>query len=83
MDPIGGSNTWRWHGYDNSWMVLDGVRVESVSGGGHWGGGMLLNAYDQGRLGIVTLRKGVWGKKRILSREWMEMATTTAKTSPR
>jgi uncharacterized protein (DUF58 family) len=24
MEPIGASNTWRWYGYDNSWIVLDG-----------------------------------------------------------
>ena len=23
MDPIGASSTWRWHGYENSWIVLD------------------------------------------------------------
>jgi len=40
MDPIGASNTWRWFGYENSWIVLDGSPVQSVSGGGHWGGGM-------------------------------------------
>ena len=33
MDPIGASNTWRWHGYDDSWVVLDGRAVQSVSGG--------------------------------------------------
>jgi len=36
MDPIGASTTWRWYGYDNSWIVLDGREVQSVSGGGHW-----------------------------------------------
>ncbi len=25
MDPIGASNTWRWFGYENSWIVLDGA----------------------------------------------------------
>ena len=39
MDPIGASNTWRWYGYDNSWVLLDGEAVQSVSGGGHWGAG--------------------------------------------
>ena len=42
MDPIGASNTWRWHGYENSWVNVDGVMVQSVSGGGHWGGGMFI-----------------------------------------
>ena len=46
MDPIGASNTWRWHGYENSWVTLDGRSVQSVSGGGHFGGGMFVNAWD-------------------------------------
>ena len=25
MDPIGASTTWRWHGYHNSWIELDGL----------------------------------------------------------
>src|SRR4030095_7828579 len=49
MDPIGASNTWRWHGYQNSWVKVDGVMVESVSGGGHWGGGMMISARDLAR----------------------------------
>ncbi|HJZ14981.1 MAG TPA: hypothetical protein VJ251_05970 [Stellaceae bacterium] len=37
MDPIGASPEWEWHGYRNSYVELDGRRVQSVSGGGHWG----------------------------------------------
>ncbi|HEX8333217.1 MAG TPA: serine hydrolase, partial [Segetibacter sp.] len=55
MDPIGASNTWRWTGYRNAWIVLDGQAVQSVSGGGHWGGGMFINAYDMARFGLLTL----------------------------
>ncbi len=39
MDRIGASRTWRWHGYDNSWINLDGQPVQIPSGGGHWGAG--------------------------------------------
>ena len=35
MDPIGASSTWRWYGYENSFVNVDGVMVQSVSGGGH------------------------------------------------
>ena len=41
MDPIGASTTWRWYGYDNSFVNIDGVMVQSVSGGGHFGGGLI------------------------------------------
>ncbi|HYC52409.1 MAG TPA: serine hydrolase, partial [Gemmatimonadaceae bacterium] len=61
MDPISASPTWRWYGYDNSWVVLDGQMIQSVSGGGHWGGGMFISAYDQARFGLLTCRGGRWG----------------------
>ncbi len=76
MDPIGASPTWRWHGYDNSWIPLDGRMVQSVSGGGHWGGGMFISARDQARLGLFTLRRGNWGGEQLLPDAWFEMATT-------
>lgn len=76
MDPIGASHTWRWYGYDNSWIVLDGQLVQSVSGGAHWGGGMFISARDMARFGLLTLRKGKWGDRQILSEEWIRMATT-------
>ncbi|MEM1096956.1 MAG: serine hydrolase, partial [Bacteroidota bacterium] len=76
MDPIGASNTWRWEGYRNSWVTLDGQHMQSVSGGGHWGGGLFINAYDQGRLGLLFLRKGQWADQQIFSTDWYDLATT-------
>jgi CubicO group peptidase (beta-lactamase class C family) len=76
MDPIGASHTWRWYGYDNSWVVMDGQLVQSMSGGAHWGGGMIINARDMARFGYLTLRKGKWGDRQLLSEEWIRMATT-------
>lgn len=82
MDPIGASNTWRWYGYDNSWIVLDGREVQSVSGGGHWGGGMVINAWDMARFGLLTLRRGNWGGKQLLSDAWVTQALTPTKVEP-
>lgn len=76
MDPIGASPTWRWHGYENSWIVIDGQAIQSVSGGGHWGGGMFINAFDQARFGLLNARNGRWGDRQILSEEWLAMART-------
>lgn len=41
MDNIGASSTWRWFGYDNAWTTIDGFQMNSVTGGGHSGGGYL------------------------------------------
>ncbi len=76
MDPIGASPTWRWYGYENSWITLDGRQVQAVSGGGHWGGGMFIHARDQARFGLFTLRKGRWGDQQLLDEEWFDMALT-------
>ena len=82
MDPIGASNTWRWYGYENSWIVLDGAIVQSVPGGGHWGGGMFINAYDMGRFGYLTLRRGKWGDRQLISDQWVDWALTPTPAQP-
>jgi CubicO group peptidase (beta-lactamase class C family) len=82
MDPIGASRTWRWAGYDNSWVVIDGQLMQSVSGGSHWGGGMFINAYDQARFGYLTLRNGKWKDKQLISEAWLAMARTPTTIEP-
>ena len=82
MEPIGASNTWRWHGYDNSWVEIDGQRMQSVSGGGHFGGGMFINARDMARFGYLFLRNGAWKDRQIVSREWIAMARTGGPANP-
>jgi CubicO group peptidase (beta-lactamase class C family) len=72
MDPIGASADWEWRGYDNSYVEVDGKRVQSVPGGGHWGGGVFISARNQARIGLMLLRRGMWGKRRILSDAWLD-----------
>jgi CubicO group peptidase (beta-lactamase class C family) len=78
MDPIGASTTWRWFGYDNSWTDLDGHHVQSVSGGGHSGGGIFINALDHARFGLLFLNKGAWNGKQLISQDWIEKATASS-----
>ena len=40
---------------------IDGHSVQSVSGGGHWGGGVFMHAEDQARIGQLMLNRGAWG----------------------
>jgi CubicO group peptidase (beta-lactamase class C family) len=82
MDPIGASPSWRWTGYENSWVLMDGEAVQSVSGGGHWGGGMFISARDMARFGYLTLRRGRWRDRQILSEEWVRMALTPTAPEP-
>lgn len=82
MDEIGASTTWRWFGYENSFVIMDGATVQSVSGGGHWGGGMFINARDMARFGLLTARNGKWLDKQILSEDWIKRAKTPTVAQP-
>jgi CubicO group peptidase (beta-lactamase class C family) len=82
MDPIGASSTWRWIGYENSWVVIDGQLIQAVGGGGHWGGGMFINARDMARFGYMTLRRGKWKNQQLLSDQWVSWALTPTQVQP-
>ena len=76
MDPIGASSSWRWYGYNNSWIELDGQRTQSVSGGGHSGGGLFINTLDHARFGLLFLNDGAWNGNQLISKNWIKEATT-------
>lgn len=76
MDRIGASNTWEYHGYFNSQVEIKGKKVESVSGGTRWGGGLWINTRDMARFGYLILRHGKWKTKQLVSENWIRMATT-------
>ena len=82
MDPIGASSTWRWFGYNNSMVIVDGVNVQSVSGGGHFGGGIFINSEDHARFGLLFLRDGVWDQERLISSEWINMIRVPSENNP-
>jgi CubicO group peptidase (beta-lactamase class C family) len=82
MDPIGASSTWRWHGYENSWVELDGLHVQSVAGGGHFGGGLFISTSDLARFGLLIEREGRWGGKEIVSPAWIRAMTTPSGPRP-
>ncbi|SRR5579871_631189 len=72
MDPIGASTTWRWFGYDNSFVNIDGVMMQSVSGGGHHGGGIFISTADEARFGLLFLRNGKWKTRQLISEKWVK-----------
>lgn len=82
MDPIDASDTWHWHGYRNSYVSIDGREMQSVSGGGHWGGGLFISARDHARFGYLMLRRGQWARKRLLSEDFIKYATTPSEQNP-
>lgn len=72
MRPVGASDDWTWEGYSTSWIELDGTRMQSVPGGGHWGGGTVISARDHARFGLFISQNGAWEGKQILPPDWMQ-----------
>ncbi len=76
MDPIGASPTWRWFGYNDAWVNVDGIKMNSVTGGGHSGAGAFVSTLDQARFGLLFTRNGRWQSEQIISPDWIKTATT-------
>jgi hypothetical protein len=81
MDPIGASHDWEWHGYETSWTEVGGKRVQSVSGGSHWGGGLFIPTRDHARVGLLVSRGGRWGDRQILPADWMAQSLAPSATN--
>ncbi len=82
MDKIGASSTWRWFGYDNAWTIIDGLKMKSVTGGGHSGGGLFINTKDMARFGLLFLNNGKWNGEQIISTEWIKEARESSTPNP-
>ena len=82
MDKIGASTTWRWFGYDHAWTEIDGIRMKSVTGGGHSGAGLFINTEDMARFGLLFLNRGKWKNETIISENWINKATTASIPNP-
>jgi len=82
MDKIGASTTWRWYGYDHAWTVIDGIKMKSVTGGGHSGAGIFISAEDMARFGLLFLNNGRWDTEQLLSEAWITEAITPSAPNP-
>ena len=76
MDAINASTTWRWFGYDHAWTTIDGLKMKSVTGGGHSGAGLFISTEDMARFGLLFQNNGVWNGKRMISEAWIKKAIT-------
>ena len=82
MDKIGASTTWRWFGYDEAWTEIDGIKMKSVTGGGHSGAGLFISAEDMARFGMLFLNDGKWKNEQLISSAWIQKATTPSIPNP-
>ncbi|HET8747359.1 MAG TPA: serine hydrolase [Ramlibacter sp.] len=71
LQPLGAGRDFRWVGYDDAWVEIDGVRMQSVPGGTHWGAGVSISARDQARIGQLLLDGGAHGGEQIVPAAWV------------
>ena len=71
MDPIGASWKWEWQPYRTSWVAIGGVRMPSVPGGSHWGGGLWMGSRDHARFGLLIHRGGRWQDRELIPKSWV------------
>jgi CubicO group peptidase (beta-lactamase class C family) len=81
MAPIGATG-WAWHGYANSTVEIDGQAMESVSGGGHWGGGFQIPTHALARFGLLIGRKGRWNGRKLIAESWIEAMLAPCPANP-
>ncbi len=53
-----------------------------VAGGGHWGGGLVISAWDLARLAALHLARGRWGRQRLVSDSWFDRIRETTRQRP-
>jgi CubicO group peptidase (beta-lactamase class C family) len=76
MLPLGASSRWSWNGYRTSNVEIDGRPVAVVSGGAHWGGGLVVSARDLALIGQLFLDRGRHQGRQLLSRDWIDQSWT-------
>jgi CubicO group peptidase (beta-lactamase class C family) len=71
LRPIGGGGNFRWEGYDDAWVEIDGERMQSVPGGTHWGAGVSISARDQARIAQLLLHGGAHHGTPLIGADWV------------
>jgi CubicO group peptidase (beta-lactamase class C family) len=82
MEPVHASTTWEWVPYRNAWVTIDGVRMPSVPGGSHWGGGLWMSTRDHARFGLLVHRGGRWAGRELVPAEWIARMRRPGSANP-
>jgi CubicO group peptidase (beta-lactamase class C family) len=71
LRPLGAGDDFRWAGYDDAWVDVGGLHMQSVPGGTHWGAGVSISARDQARIGQLLLDDGMHEGQPLLPAQWV------------
>ena len=62
--------------------MINGTRLQSVPGGGHWGGGMQISARDQATVANLLINRGSHDGQQLLDPQWIDAMTTPCDIAP-
>jgi CubicO group peptidase (beta-lactamase class C family) len=82
LQPIGAGRDFRWAGYDDAWVDIGGLRMQSVPGGSHWGAGVSIGARDQARIGQLLLDRGSHAGQQLVPAAWVERMQQPCAVAP-
>jgi CubicO group peptidase (beta-lactamase class C family) len=82
LRPVGAGQGFRWEGYDDAWVEIDGRRMQSVPGGTHWGAGVSIGARDQARIAQMLLDDGMHAGQPLIAREWVRRMREPCAVAP-
>ena len=82
LHPLGGGHDFRWEGYDDAWVEINGWRLQSVPGGTHWGAGVSISARDQARIAQLMLDRGASAGRELIPRAWVERMSAPCAIAP-
>jgi CubicO group peptidase (beta-lactamase class C family) len=82
LRPIGGGAGFLWNGFQGADADIGGRKVRVVSGGGHWGGGLVISTEDLARFAALQLRRGVWEGQRLIADRWFDLLREASPHNP-
>jgi len=82
LQPLGAGRDFRWVGYDDAWVEIGGLRMQSVPGGTHWGAGVSIGARDQARIGQLLLDRGAHRGQQIVPAAWVDRMQQPCAVAP-
>ena len=63
-------------------MPKIGKIMQSVPGGGHWGGGLWISSLDHAKFASLILNNGIWNKKQIVDAQWIHSICQPSPCNP-
>jgi CubicO group peptidase (beta-lactamase class C family) len=82
MNPMGASNNWSWNGYGHWKNPGDGALIPVVSGGGHFGGGLIISAEDLMKFALLYANHGKSSHGQILDSTYIAASIMPSEPEP-